>query len=260
MKESKIDVVYVVASKLGSIGMGKASYNAIKGIDDSDLSYDVFCRGHKKDLNLNPHKLHSYGFLEWASYPFRFLEKKMGFNINPFKYINKAFGELINWNLPKSKIYHTWMRIAPKAIKKAKKNGTILILEGHNSHPLNSLNIMNSEYKKLGLNEFIQDPKEIKDEIELIKQFDYVMCSSEFVYESFLNQGFRKEQLIKLSYGVDTNKFKPSKIKKENKKIRFIFVGSVQIRKGVHYLLQAWEELKLKDAELLIIGREYPDV
>ena len=31
--KQKVDVVYVVASKLGSIGMGTTAYNAIKGVD-----------------------------------------------------------------------------------------------------------------------------------------------------------------------------------------------------------------------------------
>lgn len=258
--KNKIDVVYVVASKLGSIGMGSAAYNAVKGISsDGKLSFNVFCRGYDKRLGLNFENVRSYGYLEYLSYPFRFLEKKVGIKtINYFKYINNVFGKLVQKNLPDCKIYHSWMGLAPEAVSKAKKNGAILVLEAMNSHPLNSLNILNEEYKTFGKEEFIINPEKIKKEVESINKFDYVMCPSDFVYNSFLEQGFSKNRLIKMPYGVDPKKFSPVKNKKDNK-FRMVFVGSLQLRKGVQYLLQAWDELKLKNAELVIIGRVWPD-
>ncbi len=254
--KKKVDVVYVVASKLGSIGMGSAAYNAVNGINRyGRLSYNVFCRGYDKHLKLDSKDVKSYGYLEYLSYPFRFLEKILGLKtINYFKYINYVFGKLVWRNLPDCKIYHTWMGIAPEAALKAKENGAILVLEAMNSHPLNVLDILNAEYKKFGKRDLIINPKKMKKEVETINLFDYVMCPSDFVYDSFLKQGFSKKQLIKMPYGVDVEKFSPVKKKKDDK-FRMVFVGSIQLRKGIQYLLQAWDELKLKDAELLIIGR-----
>ncbi|MFH1521525.1 MAG: glycosyltransferase family 4 protein [archaeon] len=258
--KKKVDVVYVVASKLGSIGMGSAAYNAVKGIGhDGKLSFKVFCRGYDKRLGLNPKNVKSYGHLEYLSYPFRFLEKKMGIEtINYFKHINNLFGKLIFKNLPDCKIYHSWMGLAPEAVLKAKKGGAILVLEAANSHPLNTLKILNEEFKRYDREDLIVNPKTIQKEIDLINKFDYVMCPSDFVYDSFLGQGFSKKQLVKMPYGVDLKKFSTIKNREDNK-FRIVFVGSLQLRKGVQYLLQAWGELKLKNAELLIVGRVWPD-
>jgi alpha-maltose-1-phosphate synthase len=47
---------------------------------------------------------------------------------------------------------------------------------------------------------------------------------------------------------------------KTDKLFRALFVGRVGPRKGFHYLLQAWQELHLPDAELLAIGiNEFPN-
>lgn len=239
--------------------MGCTAYNAIKGIQSSGkLSFRVFCRGYKSNLKLNKKDISSYGFLEYLSYPLRFLEKKMGLNINPFKYINHFFGELVRRNLPSCKIYHTWMGISPEAVLKAKKNGATLILEGANSHHMNVAKIMNEEYRKVGMTENLIDLKQVKKDSEIYKLFDYIMCPSDFVYDSFLEQGFNKKQLIKMPYGVDSKNFQVKK--KTDNKFRVVFVGSIQLRKGLRYLLQAWEELKLKNAELLIVGRVWPDM
>lgn len=255
----EVDIVYVVASELGSIGMGSAAYSAATGIDKSkDFSYKIFCRGHKRNVKIDKKNLESYGYLEYLSYPFRFLEKKFKIKINSFKWVNYLFGKKIYKNLPKCKIYHTWMGISPEAVKKAKKGGAILVLEAANSHPLNSQRILNEEFKKFGREEFISDPEKIKEGIEYMKMFDYILCPSDFVYNSFLEEGFNVKRLIKMPYGVDFNKFD---IKKErtDDKFRVIFVGSIQLRKGIQYLLKAWEELNLKNAELLIVGNVWPD-
>jgi glycosyltransferase involved in cell wall biosynthesis len=256
----KKDVVYVVASRLGSIGMGSTAYQALKGIENSGLKYKAFSRGYSGDVELNKNNLTNYSFLEYFSYPFRFLEKYFGIRINSFRIVNNFFGKLVEKNLPKAKIYHTWIYVAPEAIKKAKKEGSVMILEGANSHPLNVAKIMNKEYKKNSMSGYVVDEEEIKKKTKIYNCFDYVMCPSDFVYDSFLSQGFSKEKLIKMPYGVDVKRFSQKEnYPKKGEKIRFVFVGSIQLRKGLPYLLEAWKELGLENAKLVIVGRVWPD-
>jgi len=86
MKNKSVDVVYTVASELGSIGMGTAALNALRGIEKSGLKYKAFSRGYKRNIPLNKKNLSNYSFLEYFSYPARFLNKKFGFNFNPFNF------------------------------------------------------------------------------------------------------------------------------------------------------------------------------
>ncbi len=259
--EKPIDIIYVVASKLGSIGMGTTALNAIKSLNNSkEISYRIFCRGYDKSIKIDKKNIYSYGFLEILSLPLRFLEKKIGINIKPFKYINWIYGKLVEKELPKCKIYHTWMNVSKNAVIKAKKQGATLILEGANSHPKNFLKIMEEEYNLLGKKRFIPKKKEILKESRIIELFDYVMCPSKFVYNSFLKYGKKsKKQLILIPYGVDYKKFSGQR-KKKGKKFRVIFIGSLQVRKGVHYLLKAWKELNLMNSELILVGRIWPDI
>jgi glycosyltransferase involved in cell wall biosynthesis len=53
-------------------------------------------------------------------------------------------------------------------------------------------------------------------------------------------------------YGVDLAHFYP--VPKQDNVFRVIHCGTISIRKGVHYLLQAFSELKLPHAELWLIG------
>lgn len=254
----KVDIVYVVASKLGSVGMGITSLKALEGIDKSGLKYKAFSRGYIENVPLNKKNLTNYNYLEYLTYPFRFIEKFLKIKINSFKIVNNLFGRIVEKNLPKTKIYHTWMGISSEAVKKAKKDGAILVLEAANSHPLNISKILNIEYDKYDMKEYKIEMNKIQQESKIYREFDYIMCPSNFVYESFIKEGFDKKRLIKMPYGVDTKNFSQKKYK-EKEKIKFIFVGSIQLRKGIQYLLQAWEELKLENTELIIVGRIWPD-
>ena len=61
-----------------------------------------------------------------------------------------------------------------------------------------------------------------------------------------------EKKLITVPYGVDTQLFKPFPKKDDN--FRIIYVGLVVVRKGILYLLQAVEQLKLRPDQVWVIG------
>jgi len=252
-----VDVVYVIGSKIGTAGIGMIAYNVVKSLEKSGLSYMIFCRGYDKKLKLNKKNIKSYSYLETISLPLRFLQKKMHFNIDPFKFVNELFGKSIERNLPNCKIYHTWTDLAPGALNKAKKQGSILILEGANSHVKNANDLITYENEKLGFKDIYYKYK-LEHVLKLYKLYDYVICPSNFVYDSFYKNGFAKDKLIIVPYGVDLKKFQMKKDRRD-KKFRAIFAGSLQLRKGIQYMLPAWKELNLNNAELVVLGRVWPD-
>lgn len=90
------------------------------------------------------------------------------------------------------------------------------------------------------------------------KYIDKFIVPSEVVKDSLIKEGIIIKKINLIPFGVDTNKFKP--IKKDNSVIKFIFLGNINNRKGIKYLIQAWKELDLKNAELNLCGRVYPEV
>ena len=55
-----------------------------------------------------------------------------------------------------------------------------------------------------------------------------------------------------MPYGVNLSAFK--QVSKIDNTFRVIFAGGMCIRKGVHYLLQAFAELNLPNSELMLLG------
>ena len=112
--------------------------------------------------------------------------------------------------------------------------------------------ILEEEYGRLGMRKEVVHPKVVERELTEYREADFIAIPSQFVKDTFLQQGVAEEKLIHVPFGVDLTHFYPAP--KEDNTFRIIHCGGISIRKGVHYLLQAFAELNLPGAELWLIG------
>ncbi|MEC4986946.1 MAG: glycosyltransferase family 4 protein [Oscillatoria sp. PMC 1068.18] len=105
----------------------------------------------------------------------------------------------------------------------------------------------------------VQEPAwKIKRKEQEIQLADHIFVASSFTKKSLLDLGINPEKISVIPYGSPLEYFQPQT--KKDKVFRALFVGRVGPRKGVHYLLSAWQKLQLKKAELLLVGvQEFPE-
>lgn len=142
-----------------------------------------------------------------------------------------------------------------RTLEKARKFGAITIAERGSSHILYQNKILQEEYQKYNVRVepfMLAHPKIIEDELREYQQIDYISIPSSFVRRTFLEYGVSESKIIQVPYGVDLSSFK--QIPKNDNVFRIVFAGGMCLRKGVHYLLQAFAELNLSNSELLLIG------
>jgi glycosyltransferase involved in cell wall biosynthesis len=101
------------------------------------------------------------------------------------------------------------------------------------------------------------------------KMADRYVSKSEVITEIFEKSEIPMNKVVEIPYSVDTNQYKPvsSESKSEMRKklglwvdgIIILFVGGINVRKGVHILLDAFISLEKKypDIKLLIVGPTY---
>ena len=138
------------------------------------------------------------------------------------------------------------------SMRRAKRLGIKTVLERGSSHMLQQSRVLAEEYERLGIKAVIVHPKVVDKELAEYQEADYICIPSSYVKRTFLDQGFAEQKLLHNPYGVNLVNFYP--IPKEDKVFRVIHCGNLSIRKGVHYLLQAFAELRLPNAELWLIG------
>lgn len=86
-------------------------------------------------------------------------------------------------------------------------------------------------------------------EIELA---DHIFVASSVTWRSLRAAGVDEEKITVVPYGSPADYFHPAA--RQGDTFRALFVGLVGPRKGVHYLLSAWDGLKLPDSELTLLG------
>jgi len=138
------------------------------------------------------------------------------------------------------------------SLRRARRLGAKTVVERGSSHMLYQRQILTEEYRKFGLVREVVHPQVVERELTEYQEADYISVPSTYVKETFVGQGIPAAKLIQTPYGVDLSSFHP--VPKQDKIFRIIHCGGLSIRKGVPYLLQAFSELRLKDAELWLIG------
>ena len=183
----------------------------------------------------------------WRKLP-RFLK-----NIyNPQYLIHEIFDKLAAKKIEKADIFVGWASFSLNSFKKVKEFKMIKILDEGSSHIIFRRDIVKEEYEKFGVKPELPHPKLVEKELKEYEEADYICVSSLFAKKTFLDKGILENKIIHIPYGVDLSNFQ--QIKKNDNVFRVIFAGGMTLRKGVHYLLQAFSELNLPNSELMLIG------
>jgi len=156
-----------------------------------------------------------------------------------------------------------------RTARRAKSFGYTTFLYGGHSDPAFLLQQIQIERSVFGL----KNPRQNRSRSWEMARFaahidtsDYILAISEFAAKTYVQQGFPPERIFIVPLGVDLAKFSATPPPSGND-FTYLFMahasGSTGILKGLPYLLQAWDEMRLQHARLLIcghIGQEVQDL
>ena len=161
---------------------------------------------------------------------------------------------------PNTDVFIGWSSKSERSLAKAKANGALAIVERNSSHIEVQTEILKEEFERIGKTRYrmFTHPAVIEKELREYEMADFISVPSSFAKRSFMEKGFPEAKIFQNAYGVNLTSFVPAP--KHDDVFRVVYVGQMSLRKGVHYLLQAFEVLKLKNAELWLIGAMTPDL
>lgn len=148
-------------------------------------------------------------------------------------------------------LFMGWSSSSLFSLRKAKKLKAKTVIIIPTTHVSTRNLLLRQEYKKFG-KKLEENHLLIKKQLKEYEETDYIAVFSDFVVNSFLENGVPKEKLIYIPYGIDTDRYKPAE--KQDDVFRVLSVGRISFRKGSHYLLEAWSRLNLKNSELVLVG------
>jgi glycosyltransferase involved in cell wall biosynthesis len=162
-------------------------------------------------------------------------------------------------------IIHTWPLSARRTLKTAARLGIPTVLERPNAHTRFAYETVRLECQRLGIVLPPGHEYEYNQDILLKEEEEYrlayrLLCPSDFVAQTFLDQGVPVEKLARHGYGFDARRYHPSREPRDQKRgITMLFAGVAAVRKGVHFALEAWLKSPAHyDGTFLIAGEFLP--
>ncbi len=93
----------------------------------------------------------------------------------------------------------------------------------------------------------------LAEEPRLASQF---LCASSFTRQTLIDNGAEASAIRVVPYGVDLQRFVPAtNLPSTQRPLKLLFVGRINQRKGIKYLLQALDLLNSRKVELTVCGR-----
>ncbi|HEV7406034.1 MAG TPA: glycosyltransferase family 4 protein [Chthoniobacteraceae bacterium] len=133
---------------------------------------------------------------------------------------------------------------ANAAFRRVRERGGLTFLDGGNSHPENFWAILTEEHRRWKYPYPPVSHQHHRRSVEMMADVDYVLSPSGFVTRSFLERGFRPAQLLRNVYPLDLSQFSPDPAPRPaDRPLTVISTGSLSLRKGTPYLLEAFRLL-----------------
>jgi glycosyltransferase involved in cell wall biosynthesis len=161
-------------------------------------------------------------------------------------------------------MFHSWSGDCLLSLREARKRGIPSVLEiptwhrdrGKVKRGQSSTDVPGAQlpWRKRWKEDLLLDRDRYLEEYDLA---DLILVLSGKAAETFRVQGFLEDKLFYLPRGVDVERFTPGA---RPPHFRAVFCGALIERKGVHYLLEAWHRLDLKDAELWLVGAVHAEM
>ena len=156
----------------------------------------------------------------------------------------------------KGDVVYLWPGSSITLFENIKKKGCIVVRENINTHTAYAKELLDTEYKLLGIKpDNIISKELIEKEIEIQKYTDFVFSPSSLVTQSLQKHGVHRSSILQTSYGLRKSEIlnKVTRNYEDDYYVTAIFVGSICIRKGVHLLLDAWSKADIH-GRLILVG------
>lgn len=187
--------------------------------------------------------------------------KKIGYRL----FSEDTWGKYTEWRYLRSfedqDLAYIWNFTSIDTYRAIKSSGHIILAENVNTHQATSREILDAEYRRLGLRPTHGiDEESIAKECAKLELADYVFSPSMEVTKSLLAANVASEKIIPSSFGIGKeNILLPEEVASRAGKtdLTAIFVGRIGIRKGVHLLLEYWVKAGIK-GKLKLVGNIEP--
>jgi glycosyltransferase involved in cell wall biosynthesis len=136
---------------------------------------------------------------------------------------------------------------ANASFKQVRAQGGKTFVDAGNSHPENFWTILSEEARRWNSPYPPVARHHYERSLAMMADVDYVLSASNFVSKSYLERGFKPEQILPHSRAIDLSAFKRApEARPKNRPLTLITTGTLCLRKGSPYLFEAFRLVQKK--------------
>jgi hypothetical protein len=238
--KNRVRVLYSFPHKIGAERICHTAWQQVRGLAaaGADISLHTGVLHKPVPDNVHVHTTLARGMLR---IPYKIIGSMRAFALHDnivARGLEKLSGQI--------DIIHTWPLGALQTLKTAKRLGIPTVLERPNAHTRFAYEVVQRECEMLGVNmpeghEHAYNASILKKEEEEYELAVRLLCPSDFVERTFLDQGMPRGKLARHQYGFDEKLFTPGQQNAGNGRgLTMLYAGGCAPRKGLHYALEAW--------------------
>lgn len=137
--------------------------------------------------------------------------------------------------------------------RSVQQRGGRFVCDRGSSHQRFQDRIVSEEYRRWGITQAPTDPRDTRREMAIYEMADAITVPSSFAAASFVEEGVPRDKVHVIPYGVRLENFSRVADPPADR-FEVLFVGSVGLRKGVPYLLEAFARLRRGAKRLRVVG------
>jgi alpha-maltose-1-phosphate synthase len=173
------------------------------------------------------------------------------------------FDEWLSWHLQHTEV-DALIALSGAGLRtgeRLQKRGGIFICDRGSTHLRFQEKLLNEERKRWGIDAVMSGSmKALYDrEVAIYAAADAISVPSSFAARSFIESGIAKEKVHIIPYGVRLESFKKVS-DPPRERFEVLYVGSVSLRKGIPYLLQAFSRFSHPNKRLRVVGAVQPEI
>jgi glycosyltransferase involved in cell wall biosynthesis len=254
-----MDVVYATSSPLGGGGLGREAFYEARAIYEAGWLRKAVVYKNRQAV-IPPEYIRRVWFQ--PTKVFSSLKARYYYGIKK-RYFDWVASHVVRGGCT---IFQGWMGEALYSLRQAKAQGSVAFLTHPAPHVLWSTRLLAEEEALYGRAQPAPSKVPVIRRFPLTPEYhlreyslaDYIVVHSSFCQQTFVDAGIEPHRVMVIPQGVDAQTFTPGV--KHDSVFRVLFVGGLTLRKGVQYLLDAWEQLQLPQAELLLVGSIHHEV
>jgi len=219
----------------------------IQGLSEWGFDVRVYSSSPKRNFHVS--EPFSYRFIPLWNVIF---ERLLPFSLSRFELKqNQLYDSTCSFFMRDCDVLHGWAGLSLLSGMKTKKAGGNYILERSCPHVLFQEKLIEEESEK---NQVLYHPKPdwwIERSLNEYEMADFIVTPSDYTRRTLIKKGLLESKVKKIPLDYEI----VSRARKNPNPSKEFVVGTVMgnpLRKGLIYLLEAWDELKLPEAKLLI--------